>query len=67
MALNSRDVQKILTAGFTIIREDRERLAIKCKTEKHREWHTLKKDFPSKAAMRREMDKLLEISNIIED
>lgn len=67
MALNLRDVQKILTAGFTIIREDRERIVIKCKTEKQREWHTLKKDFPSKAAMRREMDKLLEISTIIED
>ena len=67
MALNSRDVQKLLIAGFTIIREDRERLALKCKTEKKREWHTLKKGFLSKAAIRREMDKLLEISNIIED
>ena len=67
MALNSRDVQKILKAGFFIIREDRQRLAIKRKTEKKPEWHTLKKDFPSKAAMRRAMDELLISSKVIED
>lgn len=67
MAINLRDTQKLLNAGFTILREDRERIAIKCKTAKQPEWHTLKKDFASKAAMRREMDKLLEISTIIED
>ncbi|QFG53664.1 hypothetical protein [Chryseobacterium sp.] len=67
MGLHTRDVQKILKAGFTIIREDRERLAIKCKTATRREWHTLQKDFASKAAMRREMDQLLTISTIIED
>ena len=67
MALNSRDVQKILKAGFTIIREDRQRLAIKCKTAKQAEWHTLKKDFASKAAMRRRMDELLISSKVIED
>lgn len=67
MALNSKDVQKILKAGFTIIREDRERIAIKCKTEKQAEWHILKNGFTSKAAMRREMDSLLNRSTIIED
>lgn len=67
MALNSRDVQKILKAGFTIIREDRHRLAIKCKTAKQAEWHTLEKDFVSKAAMRRRMDEMLKDYNIIED
>ena len=67
MALNSRDVQKILTAGFTIIREDPERLAIKCKTKNHREWHTFDKGFTSKVAIRRAMDVLLTKSKIIED
>lgn len=67
MPLQSRDVQKILKAGFTIIREDRERLAIKCKTEKQREWHTWDKGFTSKAAIRRAMDVLLKESNFIED
>ena len=67
MALNSRDVQKILKAGFTIIREDRHRLAIKCKTAKQAEWHTFEKDFPSMAAMRRRMDEILKDSKIIED
>lgn len=67
MALNSRDVQKLLQAGFTIIREDRERLAIKCKTKNHREWHTFDKGFTSKAAMRRSMDLLLIKNKIIED
>lgn len=67
MALNSRDVQKILKAGFTIIRGDQHRIAIKCKTLKQPEWHTFKNGFPSKAAMRREMDSLLTISTVIED
>ena len=62
MAINLRDTQK-----FTIIREDRERLAIKCKTEKQAEWHTLDKGFTSKASLRRAMDVLLIELNIIED
>ena len=67
MAINLRDTQKLLQAGFTILREDRNRTAIKCKTAKQPEWHTLNKDFASKAAMRREMDKLLTLSTVIED
>ena len=67
MAINLRDTQKLLNAGFTILREDRERLAIKCKTKNHREWHTFDKGFTSKAAMRRAMDVLLNESNFIED
>ena len=67
MPLHSRDVQKILKAGFFIIREDIQRLAIKRKTAQQPEWHTLKKDFPSKAAMRRAMDELLISSKVIED
>lgn len=67
MALNNRDVQKILDKDFMIIREDRERLAIKCKTNKHREWHTFDKGFTSKAAMRRAMNVLLSHNEIIED
>lgn len=67
MALNSRDVQKILNLGFTIIREDRQNTLIKCKTPKQAEWHTLHKGFSSIAAMRRQMDELLKDSATIED
>ena len=67
MAINLRDTQKLLNAGFTILREDRERIAIKCKTKNHREWHTFDKGFTSKVAIRRAMDVLLKKSKIIED
>jgi hypothetical protein len=67
MALNSRDVQKILKAGFTIIREDRERLLIKCKTEERNEWYTWEKNFKSKTEMRRRMDSYLKYDKVIED
>lgn len=67
MALNNRDVQKILDTGFVIIREDLQRLAIKCKTKNQREWHTLDKGFTSKASLRRAMNVLLDESKTIED
>ena len=67
MAINLRDTQKLLNAGFTILREDRERIAIKCKNKNNREWHTFDKGFTSKAAMRRAMNVLLNESNFIED
>ena len=67
MALHSRDVQKILKAGFFIIREDKEKLAIKRKTADQPDWHILKNGFRSKAAMRRGVDELLVSSKVIED
>lgn len=66
MALHSRDVQKLLKAGFFLIREDKNNLTIKRKTA-DRDWHILKKDFKSKAALRRDMDELLGSSKVIED
>lgn len=69
MPLHSRDVLKLLKAGFTIIRADNINLKIKCKSYDNRtpEWTTLEKDFTSKAAVRRKMDELLENKKIIED
>lgn len=67
MPLNSRDVQKILNAGFTIIRADDQSLRIKRKNGERREWHTWEKDFKSKAELRRRMDAYLKFNTIIED
>ena len=67
MALNNRDVQKILACGFTIIRADLQKLAIKRKTSERAEWHTWEKDFKSKAELRRRMDSYLQYQSIIED
>lgn len=67
MALQSRDVQKLLKAEFKIIRADDVKLAIKCKTKERPEWHYMEKAFKSKAEMRRRMDAYLRYDNIIED
>jgi hypothetical protein len=67
MALNSRDVLKLLNAGFTIIRADHNQLLIKYKSKENLHWKTLKNGFTSKASVDREMNKLLEISSIISD
>ena len=71
--MESKD-SKLHRAGFTMIRE-RDRIGaggkpwrydIWAKTPKHREWHVLEQDFPSKAARRRRMNELLENLKIIE-
>ncbi len=67
MALHSRDVAKLITAGYTIIRADNENLKIKHKNLASKDWSTLEKGFKSKAELRRKMDELLKISRIIED
>ncbi|REC47851.1 MULTISPECIES: hypothetical protein [Chryseobacterium] len=67
MPLHSRDVQKLLKAGFIIIRAENSNLRIKRKTLKSPEWKTIHKGFESKAALRRKMDELLQLSTIIED
>lgn len=67
MPLHTRDVLKLLKAGFTIIRADNINLKIKCKTSSNPEWTTLEKDFTSKAAVRRKMDEMLKMTAIIED
>lgn len=68
MPLHSRDVQKLLNAGFTIIRADNDNLKIKHKCKDHPDWTTFEKDFKSKAELRRKMDVLLkECDSVIED
>jgi len=67
MPLHSRDVLKLLNAGFTIIRADNVNLKIKCKTKENTEWTTFQKDFKSKAELRRNMDEILKMKGIIED
>ncbi|WP_312395667.1 hypothetical protein [Chryseobacterium sp.] len=67
MALHSRDVQKLLKAGFFIIREDVQKLAIKRKTADQPDWHILKNGYTSKAGLRRGMNELLLSSKVIED
>lgn len=67
MPLHSRDVLKLLKAGFTIIRADNENLKIKCKAKDNVNWTNIRRDFKSKAELRREMDVMLKMSSIIED
>lgn len=67
MPLTSKDQLKLIRAGFTIIRRDYQRLAIKHKTKDVLHWKTLRGGFQSKAALDREMKELLEVSSIIED
>lgn len=67
MALHLRDVQKLLNAGFVIIREDTHNLKIKCKTKEKPNWVNFDKNFKSKVEVRREMDTMLKMQLIIED
>lgn len=67
MPLHSRDVSKLITEGFMIIRADNENLRIKHKSSVNKDWTTLEKGFKSKAELRRKMDELLILSRIIED
>ena len=68
MALHSRDEQKVLKAGFTIIREDLTSLVIKYKDKTTPNWHNWESGFRSKAELRRRMDSLLKsFEKIIED
>lgn len=67
MPLHSRDVTKLLNAGFIIIRADEQRLAIKHKSKGQPEWKTLEAGFKSKAEMYRKMNVLLNLSNVIND
>ncbi len=67
MALHSRDVLKLLKAGYVIIRADNENLKIKHKIKNLIDWTTYEKGFQSKAELRRRMDELLKLTKIIED
>lgn len=65
--MTSKDQLKLLKAGFRIIRSDEHNLLIKFKDNEHLNWTVLKNGFVSKAALKREMEKLLNLSIIIED
>jgi len=66
--MNAKDQQKVLEAGFTIIRADFTNLRIKEKTIHSIDgWCTFEKGFASKAAVIRRMKALLTDSQIIED
>ena len=69
--MNGRDQQKLINAGFTIIRKEdfnlNGSLRIKTKGNGSHEWRTLEKGFATKAALERRMKKLLEDEKTIED
>lgn len=67
MPLHTRDILKLLKAGFTVIRADNENLKIKHKTKNVIDWTTYESGFKSKAELRRRMDELLKLTKIIED
>ena len=64
--MNATDQQKILNAGFTIIRTEATHVVshtynykIKGKTKTRREWFTLQKDFPTGVAFAARIKELL--------
>ncbi len=66
--MNGTDQKKLIIAGYTLIRkDDMPTPRIKVRSPKNFEWHTLEKDFSSKAARDRRMHELLEASTTIED
>lgn len=73
--MSNNDHQKVLAAGFTIIRErdhygiggKPSALHIYAKTKQQPEWHMHERDFKSKAARTRRMQELLNESKIIQD
>lgn len=70
--MNAKDQAKIIDAGFTIIRKEfstdnKMPHRIKAKTKEKREWHTLENKFPSKAALERRFDELLNYPFTVED
>jgi hypothetical protein len=65
--MNARDQQKVIAAGFDLIRADNyPSPRIKIKDGKSFEWRTLKK-FETKAARDREMQALPGLNTVIED
>jgi len=70
--MNVSDQQKLVAAGFTIIRKEinndlRVNLRIKTKGNGSHEWKTLEKGFASKAALERRMKELLKDTKTVED
>ncbi len=65
--MTSKDQTKVMNKGFTIIRADLFRLAIKFKDKNNLHWKIYECDFESKAAVERRMKELLKQSDFIED
>lgn len=65
--MTQRDQLKVIKAGFTIIRSCQHNLHIKMKNKNNLHWVVLYNGFKTKAALKRKMAELLEISTIIED
>jgi hypothetical protein len=67
--MNATDQQKLVNAGFTIIRKEDFNyiLRIKVKNNDSREWRTLEKGFATNAALGRRMKELLQDEKTVED
>jgi hypothetical protein len=65
--MDATSQQKVIAAGFTIIRvDDHPNPRVKVKDKRHREWATLEK-FETKAARDRRMAELLKSPIVIKD
>lgn len=68
--MDATNQQKLLNAGFTIIRKEDHipgKIRIKFKDATNREWKTLQDGFASKAELERRMKFLLSDSKTLED
>ncbi len=70
--MDATNQQKILAAGFTIIRKELDYMGgnkhrIKYKGDGGHEWKTFEKDFFTKASLERRMKVLLQNPMIVED
>jgi hypothetical protein len=65
--MSATDQQKLIKAGFVIIRKDEQNLRIKFKGNGSHEWATFEKGFASKAALQRRVNELLILSTFVED
>lgn len=67
-AMNVRDQEKVIKAGFILVRsDDHPSPRIKVKDGKSSERRTLNKPFETKAARDRELNRLLALSTVIQD
>lgn len=65
--MNLNDQNKVIKAGFMIVRpDDQPSPRIKIKDGKSTEWRTLSK-FPTKVARDKKLKELLEIDKVIQD
>lgn len=65
--MNAKDQFKVTNFGMTIVRADLQRLRIKYKNKIHPEWTYLDDKFKSRAALMREIKRILESPVCVED